>query len=128
MLTVADRVVDDARLNEICDAYGIAELVLFGSAARATIGPSSDIDLLYSLRPGRTLGWEIEDLADELADLFGRPVDLVSRRALHTKLRDQVLAEARPLYAVATAVPPSQSNRPRVLVHRPGNPGHHGST
>jgi hypothetical protein len=98
-LIVADRVVDVARLSEICDAYGIAELVLFGSAASDTAGPASDVDLLYTLRPGRTLGWEIEDLADDLADLFGRPVDLVSRRALHARLRDQVLANARPLYA-----------------------------
>jgi hypothetical protein len=98
-LIVADRIVDAARLDELCDAYGIAELVLFGSAANGTTGPASDVDLLYTLRPGRTLGWEIEDLADDLAELFGRPVDLVSRRALHPQLRDRVLAEARPLYA-----------------------------
>jgi hypothetical protein len=99
VLIVAGRVVDSARLSEICDAYGIAELVLFGSAASDTAGPASDVDLLYILCPGRTLGWEIEDLADELAELFDRPVDLVSRRALHTQLRDRVLAETRPLYA-----------------------------
>jgi uncharacterized protein len=45
------------------------------------------------------LGWEIEDLADELSDLMGRPVDLVSRRALHPLLRADVLAQARTLYA-----------------------------
>jgi uncharacterized protein len=99
VLIVAGRVVDAARLAEICDAYGIAELVLFGSAASGAAGPASDVDLLYTLRPGRRLGWEIEDLADDLAELFGRPVDLVSRRALHAQLRDRVLAEACPLYA-----------------------------
>jgi predicted nucleotidyltransferase len=99
VLIVAGRVVDAGRLAEICDAYGIAELELFGSAASGTAGPVSDVDLLYTLRPGRMLGWEIEDLADDLAELFGRPVDLVSKRALHARLRDRVLAEARPLYA-----------------------------
>lgn len=99
MLTVAGRVVDAERLASICDAYGIEHLELFGSAAGDNAGPNSDVDLLYTLRPGRMLGWEIDDLADELAELFGRPVDLVSRRALHAELRDQVLAEARPLYA-----------------------------
>ncbi len=49
--------------------------------------------------PGMRLGWEIEDLADELSDVLGRPVDLVSRRALHPLLRPGVLAEARSLYA-----------------------------
>jgi predicted nucleotidyltransferase len=54
---------------------------------------------LYTLRRGRRLGWEIEDLADELSALLGRPVDLVSRRALHPLLRNDVIAEARKFYA-----------------------------
>jgi predicted nucleotidyltransferase len=62
-------------------------------------GLRSDIDVLYSLRPGRTLGWEIEQLAVELAGLFGQKVDLVSLRAIHPQLKPAVLAEARPLYA-----------------------------
>ena len=61
--------------------------------------PDSDIDVLYTLRPGRRLGWEIEELADELTDLFGHRVDLVSLRALHPMLKPSVLAEARPVYA-----------------------------
>jgi hypothetical protein len=28
--------------------------------------------LLYELEPDRRLGWEIEQLADELADVFGQ--------------------------------------------------------
>ena len=99
MQIVAGRVVDSERLAAICHAYGIEHLELFGSATSDKVGPTSDVDLLYTLLPGRVLGWEIDDLADQLAELFGRPVDLVSRRALHAKLRDQVLAEARPLYA-----------------------------
>ncbi|HEV2451362.1 MAG TPA: nucleotidyltransferase family protein [Streptosporangiaceae bacterium] len=99
MLIVPGIEVDQARLAELCDRYGIAELRVFGSRARGTERPDSDIDVLYTLRPGRRLGWEIEQFADELADLFGRPVDLVSLRALHPLLRSSVLAEARPLYA-----------------------------
>ena len=34
--------------------------------ARGPPRPDSDIDVLYTLRPGRKLGWEIEQLADEL--------------------------------------------------------------
>lgn len=62
-------------------------------------GLDSDIDVLYRLRPGHRLGWEIEQLSDELTELFGRQVDLVSLRALHPLLQPSVLAEARPLYA-----------------------------
>ncbi len=91
--------VDEARLAAVCARYGIARLMIFGSVARGTAVASSDVDVLYELQPGRRLGWEIEDLSDELSELFGRPVDLVSRAALHERLRAAVLAEAQPLYA-----------------------------
>lgn len=91
--------VDVDRLDAVCRRYGIATLLVFGSVARGESGPSSDVDLLYELRPGARLGWEIDDLADELADIFGRPVDLVARTALHPMLRAAVLGEARPVYA-----------------------------
>lgn len=87
------------KLRLICARYGIASLELIGSAARGDRGPDSDIDVLYELKPGARLGWEIEDLNRELTTLFGRPVDLVSKKALHPLLRDTVLAESRPLYA-----------------------------
>ena len=60
---------------------------------------SGDLDLLYELAPGARLGWEIEQLEVELGELFGRRVDLVSKRSLHRRLRSAVLAEARELYA-----------------------------
>jgi predicted nucleotidyltransferase len=96
---VAGVTADEARLAAVCARYGVARLMIFGSVARGTAEPSSDVDVLYELQPGRRLGWEIEDLSDELSELFGRPVDLVSRAALHERLRAAVLAEAQPLYA-----------------------------
>ena len=87
------------RLGEVCARYGVARLLVFGSVARGTASPDSDIDVLYELLPGRRLGWEISDLADELADVLGRPVDLVALTALHHRLREPVLSEAQPLYA-----------------------------
>jgi uncharacterized protein len=99
MLIIPGVEVDEARLADICDRYGVAKLEIFGSQARGTAGPDSDIDVLYILRPGRRLGWEIEQFADELTELFGRQVDLVSLRSLHPLLQPSVLAEARPVYA-----------------------------
>lgn len=91
--------IDRDRLDEICRRYGIARLDVFGSVSRGEGGPDSDIDVLYQLVPGTRLGWEIETLSDELAELIGRPVDLVSRRALHERLRNTVLADAQLIYA-----------------------------
>jgi predicted nucleotidyltransferase len=51
------------------------------------------------LRDGVHLGWAINDLSDELEQVLGRPVDLVSKRALHARLRDAVLAQAQVVYA-----------------------------
>ena len=93
--------VDRARLDALCRRFGVVRLDVFGSVARGEDGPGSDVDLLYELAQGRSLGWEIEDLSQDFADLFGRPVDLVSRKALHPLIRDQVLADAEPFYVAA---------------------------
>lgn len=91
--------VNAERLGDICARYGVARLEVFGSFARAEADDDSDIDLLYELAPGACLGWEVDDLAAELEAALGRPVDLVAKRWVHPRLRDQVLTEARPLYA-----------------------------
>ena len=48
---------------------------------------------------GRSLGFAFNRLEDELAEGFGRQGELVAKRAVHRMLRDNVLAEARTLYA-----------------------------
>jgi hypothetical protein len=93
--------VDQQRLAEICSRYGIAELDIFGSVARGEQTATSDIDLLYVLMPEVRLGWEIEDLNDELNELFGRHVDLVPKSKIHRRIRASILAESRPIYAAA---------------------------
>lgn len=91
--------IDAERLREVCERDGVASLDVFGSFARGQDSGRSDIDLLYVLKPGARLGFRLFDLEDELADLFGRPVDLVGRRSVNKYLREQVLADAQPLFA-----------------------------
>jgi len=91
--------VDTGRLRRICEQYGVASLEVFGSVSRGEDTAESDIDLLYVLKPDTQLGFEIFDLEDALADLFGRPVDLVSRHYINRHLRTQIVHDARPLYA-----------------------------
>lgn len=98
-IVIGGHEVDSARLEELCEHYGLAELAVFGSQARGDAGPQSDADLFYVLAPGKRLGFALNQLEDELAALFGRRVDLVSKKALHPLLRDTVLAQAITLYA-----------------------------
>lgn len=87
------------RLAELCKKYGIAELAIFGSIARGDERPDSDVDLLYVRLPGNDLGMSYFALQEDLEKLFGSPVDLVSKDGLHRAIRDQVLGDARILYA-----------------------------
>jgi predicted nucleotidyltransferase len=87
------------QLAELCRKYGIAELSVFGSVARGDAQPGSDVDLLYVRAPGNDLGMSYFALQEDLEKLFGRPVDLVSKDGLHRVIRDQVLSDARILYA-----------------------------
>jgi predicted nucleotidyltransferase len=89
----------EPRLAELCKKYGIAELAVFGSIARGDERPDSDVDLLYVRLPGNDLGMSYFSLQEDLEKLFGRPVDLVPKDGLHRVIRDQVLGDARILYA-----------------------------
>ena len=91
--------IDAARLAGVCERYGLAELAVFGSVARGDAGPDSDVDLLFALAPDTRLGFALFDLEDELAEIFGRPVDLLSKDSVHRLIRDEVLAQAKVLYA-----------------------------
>jgi len=73
------------QIAELCRRYGVRRLELFGSAARGDDFETgrSDIDFVVDFIDDdpRTLG-HILDLEREFNDLLGRPVDLMTRRAL----------------------------------------------
>jgi predicted nucleotidyltransferase len=59
----------------------------------------SDIDVLVTFEPGQVVGLRIVDIEDELAQLFGRRVDLVNEKYLNHRIRDRVLSAAEVQYA-----------------------------
>ena len=92
--------VSEEALAALCARYCVRELAVFGSAAREEAGPDSDVDLLVLFNEeARVTLFTLIDFQAELADLFGRPVDLVPKNGLKPALRRQVLAEAQVLYA-----------------------------
>ena len=73
---------------------GVKSLKLFGSVVRGETGPKSDIDILVQFsRPIGLLAFL--GLKHRLAELLGRPVDLVTPEALKSPLRDGILNEAQ---------------------------------
>jgi len=97
--SVTPNAPDLVRLADVCRRYGIAELLVFGSFARSQFGPASDVDLIYVLQDGIRMGFSLFDLERELEDVFGRSVDLLEKANIHRLLRDDVLADAKLLYA-----------------------------
>lgn len=88
-------------LTELCRRWRVTELALFGSAARAESRADSDVDLLVTFQPNAP--WsslDLVDMRDELARLFGRPVDLVEERAVRNPYRRaSMLRDKSVLYA-----------------------------
>ena len=76
--------------------HGAQNVRVFGSVARGQAGDESDVDFLVELEPGRTLLDRIA-LIQDLEDLLGRKVEVVTDKTLHWYIRDRVNAEAVPL-------------------------------
>lgn len=92
--------VDRDAVARVCARDHVTELSLFGSAARGTLRPGSDVDLLVMFEEGAVVTlFTLVDLQMELSDLLGRRVDLVPKGGLKQSLKSEVLAEARILYA-----------------------------
>ncbi|MBI4990180.1 MAG: nucleotidyltransferase family protein [Rhodocyclales bacterium] len=80
----------------VARAHGARNIRVFGSVARGTESIASDIDLLVEMEAERGLIERVA-LKQDLEDLLGRTVDLVTDRTLSRYLRETILAEARPL-------------------------------
>ena len=85
-------------IARFCRKHHIRRLALFGSVLREDFGPESDLDVLVEFEPDRIPGWAFFGMQDELGELLRRRVDLNTPRFLGRSFRDQVQAEALPLY------------------------------
>jgi predicted nucleotidyltransferase len=87
-------------LAEICSRYRVSELSIFGSASSGRMRPDSDVDLLVVFESGARIGLvAFARLRNELAEAFGRAVDLVPKEGLKSAIKAEVLTQARTLYA-----------------------------
>ena len=85
-----------AAIRGLVSRHRAANPRLFGSVLRGNDALGSDIDILVDALPGATL-FDLGGLQQDLQDLLGAPVDLLTPRDLPQTFRDRVLAEARPI-------------------------------
>jgi uncharacterized protein len=99
----AEITIDDIKVAALCREFGVARLSIFGSALREDFDVGrSDVDLLVEFFPDRVPGlFSFMDLENRLADLFHREIDLSTPRSLSKYFRDDVLANAEPIYVAA---------------------------
>ena len=97
-------IIPQEEITEYCHRWKIVEFALFGSVLRDDFSPDSDIDVLVSF--SQDAQWTLfdqVDMQDELKTIFGRDVDVVSRRAIersrNTLRREAILNSTEVIYA-----------------------------
>ena len=103
-MATVQTLVPPKKIATFCKRWKVVEFALFGSVVREDFSPQSDIDALISFAPQSD--WGLFDhirMKQELKELFGREVDLVTRRALEQSrnalLRSEILGTAKVLYS-----------------------------
>ncbi len=94
------------KIVNFCQRWKITEFALFGSVLRDDFHSDSDIDVLATFAPDAQ--WSLfdhVDMQDELEAVFGRKVDLVSRRGIeHSRnyiRRKAILSSAEVIYVAS---------------------------
>ena len=85
-----------SRTSEILSAaarHGASDVRVFGSILHGDERPDSDIDLLVKVEAGRSL-LDIIGLEQELEELLGRRVEVLTAGGLSPYLEQRILAEA----------------------------------
>lgn len=81
------------KILSIAAANGARSIRMFGSMARGRSSPGSDLDLIIDMEPGRSL-LDLIAIKQDLEDLLGCKVDVVTESSVSPYIRDEVLKEA----------------------------------
>ncbi len=100
----SDIEIDRTQIAQFCRRWEITEFSLFGSVLREGFSPDSDVDVLVAF--GAEAHWSLLDMVEmreELQGIFGRSVDLLTRRAVERSdnwiRRSAILESAECIYA-----------------------------
>jgi len=72
---------------------GMKNIRIFGSFVRGEERPDSDVDLLVEIDEDRTL-FDVIRFKHSVEELLGRKVDVISDRAVHEMLKEEIIDKA----------------------------------
>ena len=95
--------LDRSELSAFCQKWNVREFAVFGSALRESFRPDSDIDVMVSFSAGaRPSLFDLAQMREELTELLGRDVDLVTRRGVEASRnpirRESILSSAEVIH------------------------------
>lgn len=97
------RSLDAARVDEavrqIVERFAPVAVYLYGSHARGDARPDSDVDLAFLTDGPALAALDLWNVRQDLAALFGAPVDLVHLDTASTVLQREVVTDGLRLYA-----------------------------
>ena len=90
-----EEIIGDKReaVIELAEKHGARNLRVFGSVARGGARSDSDLDLLVEMDDDRSL-LDLIALGQDLEELLGRPVDVVTDESVSRHLRREIFNEA----------------------------------
>ena len=96
--------IPEERIADFCEKWQIQEFAFFGSVLSDDFKPNSDLDVLVTFHENaKSTLFDVVRMENELIELFGRKVDLVSRRGLefcrNYLRRNAILSSAETVYA-----------------------------
>jgi predicted nucleotidyltransferase len=101
---ISNLAVSKDQIAAFCRRWSVNELALFGSVLRADFSPESDVDVLVSFKPEAKIRFaDLMQMEEELGAIFGRKVDLGTRRSVEEDAnylrRRAILGSAEVVYA-----------------------------
>jgi len=95
--------ISEDALADFCHRWRITELAVFGSVLTEQFRPDSDADVIVTFEPDtRWTLFDIVQMEDELAHVFGRDVDLSEKSAVEKSenyiRRRNILKSAQTIY------------------------------
>ena len=77
----------------ILKRHNVKHASIFGSFARGTAKPSSDVDFLIEYEKNDKNLFDLVDLKSDLQEILDRKVDVITYNSIYWRIRERILSE-----------------------------------